>query len=54
MPYGIVIPFLVFSDVMLQKSGFSPANKNTAWYYENEKYDREYDARADRNQYKIK
>lgn len=51
---GIIIPFLVFCDVMIQKSGIVPQNKGTDWYYENEKYDREFDERADRNQYKIK
>ena len=51
---GVLIPALVFLDVLIQKSRFHPAGKNTDWYYENEKYDREYDERADRNQYKIK
>ena len=51
---GVVIPLLVFLDVLIQKSRFHPADRNTDWYYENQKYDREYDERADRNQYKIK
>lgn len=51
---GVVIPFLVFADVAIQKSRFSPADRDTDWYYGNDKYEREYDERADRNQYKIK
>lgn len=51
---GVIIPFLVFCDIAIQKSRFHPKDRNTDWYYENEKYDREYDERADRNHYKIK
>lgn len=51
---GVLIPFLVFADVAIQKSRFHPMDRQTDWYYENEKYDREFDERADRNQYKIK
>lgn len=51
---GIIIPFLVFCDVVISKSNFIPSEKNTDWYYENDKYDRKFDERADRNQYKIK
>lgn len=51
---GVVIPFLVFADVAIQKSRFHPTDRDTDWYYGNDKYDREYDERADRNQYKIK
>lgn len=51
---GIVIPFLIFADIAIQKSRFHPTEKNTDWYYENEKYERKFDERADRNQYKIK
>ena len=51
---GIVIPFFIFMDIAIQKSRFHPTEKNTDWYYENKKYDRKFDERADRNQYKIK
>ena len=51
---GIVIPFLVFADVAIQKSRFHPADRNTDWYFENEKYERKFDEIAYRNQYKIK
>lgn len=51
---GIIIPVLTFFDILLNKNrkGFS-GNKKTDWYYNNAKYDREMDERADRNQYKI-
>ena len=51
---GIVIPVLIFLDVAIQKSRFKPKDTKTDWYYDNKKFDREYDERADRNQYKIK
>lgn len=51
---GVLIPFLVFADVAIQKSRFHASDRNTDWYYENQKYDRQLDERADRNQYKIK
>lgn len=51
---GVIIPFLVFADIAIQKSRFQPKDRNTDWYYENKKYERKYDERADRNQYKIK
>lgn len=51
---GVVIPLLVFFDVIIQKRIIKYADKNTDWYYTNEKYDREFDERVDRNHYKIK
>ena len=51
---GVIIPFLVFCDVFLQRTRFKPKDSNTDWYYNDKKYDREFDERADRNQYKIK
>ncbi len=51
---GVIIPLLIFLDVLIQKSRFHTPDRKTDWYYENEKYDREFDQRADRNQYKIK
>lgn len=51
---GVVIPLLVFLDIVIQKSRFQPKDRHTDWYYGNDKYDRQYDERADRNQYKIK
>lgn len=51
---GILIPTLTFLDIVIQKSHFHPLENNTDWYYKNEKYERKFDERADRNQYKIK
>ena len=51
---GVIIPFLVFIDIVIQKSKFHPENLSTDWYYDNKKYDRKLDKRADTNQYKIK
>jgi len=51
---GIILPLLIFLDIIIQKSGIVPSNIESDWYYDNEKYDRQYDERADRNQYKIR
>ena len=52
---GVVIPFLTFLDIVLNRHRLSIGkDKDSAWYYKNEKYDRQMDERADRNQYKIR
>lgn len=51
---GVIIPFFVFMDILIDRTGLHPISKKTDWYYGNKKYDRELDDRADRNQYKIK
>ena len=52
---GIIIALLNFLDVMFNKNrkGSTKDNK-TDWFYDTDKYEREYDERADRNQYKIR
>ena len=52
---GIIIALLNFLDVMFNKNrkGSTKDNK-TDWFYATVKYEREYDERADRNQYKIR
>lgn len=52
---GVIIPLLTFLDVWLNKNrkGYQGGDKKTDWYYRNEKYDRDIDERADRNQYRI-
>ena len=51
---GVIIPLLTFLDILLNKHrGNFGADKNTKWFYSNEKYDREFDERADRNQYRL-
>ena len=51
---GVVIGVLTFLDVLLNKNrkGLGGASKSTDWYYKNDKYERQYDERADKNQYK--
>ena len=51
---GVMISLLTFLDILLNKHrGNFGADKNTKWFYSNEKYDREFDERADRNQYRL-
>lgn len=51
---GVLIPLFTFLDVLLNKHrGNFGADKKTRWFYTNEKYDREFDERADRNQYRL-
>lgn len=51
---GVLIPTFTFFDILFNKnrSGYGK-DKKTDWYYNNEKYDREFDERADRNQYRL-
>lgn len=51
---GVLIPFLVFMDIFIQRNRFNPTDRNTDWFYNNEQFDRKMDSRADTNQYKIK
>lgn len=52
---GIVIPLLTFLDILFNKNRLSVSkDRDSDWYYKNEKYDRELDERADKNQYKIR
>lgn len=51
---GIVLPLLVLFDLLLDKNRKAhPVDKKTDWFYKNKDYDRQYDDRADRNQYKF-
>ena len=51
---GVIIPLLTFLDILFNKNrGLGKGNKHTDWFYKNEAFDREFDERADRNQYKI-
>ena len=52
---GIIIPLLTFLDILFNKNRKNILkDKESDWYYKNDKYDREFDERADRNQYKIR
>lgn len=51
---GIVIALLIFIDVLFNKNrSLGKANKKADWFYNNSDYDREFDERADRNNYKF-
>ena len=50
---GLVIAICVFFFLFIGRiRKKDPKDKKTDWFFQNEKYDREYDERADRNQYK--
>ena len=53
---GVVIPVLTFLDILFNKNrkALIGGGRSTDWYYNNSDYDRKYDDRADKNQYKIK
>ena len=50
---GIIIPIAVLLDLLMDKSRkANPHDKKTDWFYKNEKFDRELDERADKNNYR--
>ena len=50
---GIILPILVLFDILLDKNRKAhPVDKKTDWFYKNKEYDRQFDERADRNEYK--
>ncbi len=51
---GIILPILVLFDILLDKNRKAhPVDKKTDWFYKNKEYDRQFDERADRNEYKF-
>ena len=51
---GLVLAFCVLADLLIARvRRRDPKDKKTDWFFQNEKYDREFDERADRNQYKL-
>lgn len=48
---AIVLAFAVLLDLAVDK-GRKPKDKKTDWFYTNKDYDRQYDDRADRNNYR--
>ena len=51
---GILIPLLTFIDVLVNKNRkLGSGDRKSDWFYKNEEYDRKFDERADRNQYKF-
>ena len=50
---GIVLPLFVLFEMLFDKNRREhPVDKKTDWYYKNKDYDRKYDERADRNNYR--
>lgn len=51
---GVIIPLFTFIDVLINKNrNLGKGSKKADWFYKNEDYDRQYDERADRNQYRL-
>ena len=50
---GIVLPIAVLLDLLVDKGRkINPTDKKTDWFYKNEQFDRKYDERADKNNYR--
>ena len=50
---GIVLPIAVLLDLLIDKGRkINPVDKKTDWFYKNEQFDRQYDERADKNNYR--
>ena len=50
---GVVLPLGVLFDMLMDKSRkLHPKDKKTDWFYANEKFDRQLDERADKNNYR--
>ena len=52
---GILLPLIIFIDVGMSQSSKKTTSKTkkTDWFFQNKQFDRKYDDRADRNQYKF-
>lgn len=51
---GVILPTLTFLDILFNKNRtLGNGVKKENWFYGDEKYDRKFDERADRNQYKL-
>ncbi len=51
---GIILPIAVLLDMLMDKARIAnPKDKKTDWFYQNENFDREFDERADRNNYRL-
>jgi len=50
---GVVLPLAVLFELLFDKNSKKhPKDNKTDWYYNNEAYDRKYDERADKNNYR--
>lgn len=50
---GVIISFLAFFDLIIDRARKrDPKDKKTDWFFQNEKYSRKLDERADKNEYR--
>lgn len=50
---GMILPIAVLLDLLADKGRkANPKDKKTDWFYKNEQFDRQYDERADKNNYR--
>ena len=50
---GVILPLISLLDIALNKNRYgSGEDKKTVWFYGNKEFDREFDERADRNNYR--
>lgn len=50
---GVILPIAVLLDMLVDKNRKNnPKDKKTDWFYNNEKFDRKLDDRADKNNYR--
>ena len=50
---GVILPIAVMLDLLADKNRKNhPKDKKTDWFYKNEKFDRQLDERADKNNYR--
>ena len=51
---GIILPLAVLLDMIADSARkANPRDKKTDWFYQNENFDRKFDERADRNNYRL-
>ena len=50
---GLILPIAVLLDMLVDRNRKNnPTDKKTDWFYKNEKFDRQLDERADKNNYR--
>ena len=51
--FGIILPIIALLDLLIEKNKSRHyKDKKTDWFYADEKFDREIDSRADKNNYR--
>lgn len=50
---GVILPLVSLIDIAINRNRYGTSeDKKTVWFYGNKKFDREFDERADRNNYR--